>query len=63
MGLNRDFYLNNISIKLKTVLYDKKDKSVYSKGAEQMSNCGTHIWAFQQTRAFATAVVSWVWGE
>jgi hypothetical protein len=22
------------------VLYDKKDKSVYSKGAEQMNNCG-----------------------
>lgn len=40
MGLNRDFYLNNISIKLKTVLYDKRDKPVYSKRAQQMNNCG-----------------------
>jgi hypothetical protein len=30
MGLNRDFYLNNNFIKLKMV-YDRKDKSVYSK--------------------------------
>lgn len=30
MELNKDFYLNNISIQLKTVLYDRKDKCVYS---------------------------------
>lgn len=63
MGLNRDFYLNNISLKLKTVLYDKRDKPVYSKRAEQRRGAGANIWAFQQTRVFITTVVSNALGE